>query len=107
MLGPVLVKAPEPLAAYCGLSQCPRLDERAHLADAAAQVAVAGGDDVAAVLPHALADAVVRVRARVRARQPLYARVLQAETHARPSHSMHVVCARGQHLPTEFPQLDL
>ncbi len=41
-----------------------------------AQVSVAGSHDVAAVLLHALADAVVGVRALVRARQPLNARVL-------------------------------
>ncbi len=52
-----------------------------NLADAAAQVAVAGGDDVALVLANALADAVVRVRASVRARQPLDPRVL------------HIVCS--------------
>ena len=48
------------------------------LADAAPQVAVAGGHNVALVLPHALADAVVRVGAAVAAGQALNARVLQA-----------------------------
>ena len=47
------------------------------LADAALQVLVAGGHDVALVARHALAQAVICVRAGVRARQPLYARVLR------------------------------
>ena len=48
-----------------------------NLADAAPQVAVARRHDVAAVLLHSLADAVVRVGARVRAGQALHAGVLQ------------------------------
>ncbi len=59
------------------MSTGPWLGRRAaRLAQPPAQVAVAGGHDVALVLPHALADAVVRVRAGVRAGQPLHARVL-------------------------------
>ena len=50
----------------------------AHLPQAPAEVPVAGGHDVAAVLAHALADAVVRVGAGVHAGQALHAGVLHA-----------------------------
>ena len=48
-----------------------------YLAQPPPEIAVAGGHDVAAVLPHALADAVVRVRSAVHARQPLDPRILR------------------------------
>jgi len=47
-----------------------------HLADASAQVLVARGHDVALVLAHPITQAVVSVRALVRARNALNAGVL-------------------------------
>lgn len=73
-----------------------RLDEHdghaRHLADAAAQVAVAGGHDVTFVRLHALAQAVVRVRALVGAGDALEPGVLQRKEHGEDREGMQWVC---------------
>ena len=48
-----------------------------HLADSPPEVPIAGGYDVALVLPYPLADAVIRVGALVSAGYPLNAGVLR------------------------------
>ena len=52
----------------------------AHLTNSPPEVPIAGGHDVALVLPNPLAYAVIGIRPFVGARNPLYARVLHRTT---------------------------